>query len=312
METGAGGHALLETDICVELRCDNVKGGLKRKDADQTNETCAVVEANADGAFVGGSSVDVDVDYYGYPLTGRGGLAGSLSEGGYMTRSAGSLFQTIDVGVDASTQMKGGAFQLLYGSARTGCIQYDAGDGGTRSVRNQLNQLAEVRAIGGVRKVLTYARANGYRFVVEFAAAHCSPLKLRPAVDRVGEECDLLDPPDAQVVIDAEEVITLKRDAQPGSSFILKVVNGSIAANETLSISIPRVATPVYGVGVSGATSLHPRVWSARSPYARLRTGASLSDRPANWTSETPDASPVVPAYVALKPALLALSLIHI
>ena len=132
VETGAGGHALLETDICVELRCDNVKGGLKRKDADQTNETCAVVEANADGAFVGGSSVDVDVDYYGYPLTGRGGLAGPLSEGGYMTRSAGSLFQTIDVGVDASTQMKGGAFQLLYGSARTGCIQYDAGDGGGR------------------------------------------------------------------------------------------------------------------------------------------------------------------------------------
>ena len=95
----------------------------------------------------------------------------------------------------------------------------------------------------------------------------------------MGEECDLLDPPDAQVVIDAEEVITLKRDAQPGSSFILKVVNGSIAANETLSISIPRVATPVYGVGVSGATSLQPRVWSARSPYSSLRTGASLDRR---------------------------------
>ena len=39
VETGAGGHALLSTDICVELRCDNIKGGLKRKDAEQTNET---------------------------------------------------------------------------------------------------------------------------------------------------------------------------------------------------------------------------------------------------------------------------------
>jgi hypothetical protein len=122
VETGAGGHASLSTEICVALRCDNIKGGLKRKDAEQTNETCAVVEANSDGAFIGGSSVDVDVDYFGYPLTGRGGLAGPLSGGGFMTRSEGSLFQTIDVGVDASSQMKGGAFQLLYGSARTGCI----------------------------------------------------------------------------------------------------------------------------------------------------------------------------------------------
>ena len=153
VEVAAGGYAPLRAEACTKFACEGVLN--ETRFDGETSDQCAVVRANADGIQEGGGALEVDVAYDGFPLSFRGGIAAPVVDSngthvGSWARATSLRTQVIDVGVSGSSELAGGSFQLLYGAARTACIQFDAGNEGLRSVRIRLEELPEVRAVGGV------------------------------------------------------------------------------------------------------------------------------------------------------------------
>lgn len=155
--------------------------------------------------------------------------------------------QYVDVGVDASSQLVAGQFQVSYGKFKTGCIDFDAASTvGFQSMKRRLLEIPAIAAIG-VKEVKSVPLGNGFRFTVTFYPS--ALLQQLEAVEYSGR-CTQLSPSDALIKIPATEDLTFRYIMSKGSRLVLKA-KSDIPKNNAKSVAVPLsygVKSPIDGL----------------------------------------------------------------
>ena len=137
----------------------------------------SVSTAKADGKYLAGEVIDIDVVFDGtVAVSGQPILM--LRSGFKNGRNAtatyidGSKVQTLDVGIGSSSQVYSGAFVLRYGSgpnaAMTQCIDWDTAEGSSSGMKERLEEIGEISSKGGVKSVVKSQTKNGNTYVITF------------------------------------------------------------------------------------------------------------------------------------------------
>nr|AIG56509.1 secreted protein [Achlya hypogyna] len=128
------------------------------------------------GTYGAGEAIDFIVQF-SIPVAITGAPSILLNSGGSAVLSYGGSRQLIDIGTEASVAISSGQYAVWYGTALTGCINFND----AAMLQAQLLALPAVAAIG-IASVVSAPYGMGTRVVVTFATAvpHAAPLALTP------------------------------------------------------------------------------------------------------------------------------------
>eukprot|EP00520_Triparma_pacifica_P008483 CAMPEP_0118646096 /NCGR_PEP_ID=MMETSP0785-20121206/7860_1 /TAXON_ID=91992 /ORGANISM="Bolidomonas pacifica, Strain CCMP 1866" /LENGTH=7824 /DNA_ID=CAMNT_0006538039 /DNA_START=267 /DNA_END=23742 /DNA_ORIENTATION=+ len=145
----------------------------------------------ADGTYLAGEIIDIDVEFDGeVAVSGNPYLmlrSGFKAPPGTPNNATalfvdGSRTQTLEVGFNSKSQIYSGGFILTYGAGvgaykiRTGCIDWDTAEGSTDGLKERLLEIPEIVDAGGITSVVKTATDVGNSYVITFNFDHASTL----------------------------------------------------------------------------------------------------------------------------------------